>query len=131
MKPTHDGFSRISSAYDCSTCGRCFIAFGEVTGEDVVCVCGGIAEPRILPSGVYELRSPEAADRRPTLPPGHVSKPDLVEVDKGYGKAHGYGPAHGGPTGPGDAPAPVARAREAPVKEVRKRRQAPTGAARR
>jgi len=33
-------------------------------------------------------------------------------ADLGYGRSHGHSPGHEGPTGPGDAPAPVKAPKE-------------------
>ncbi len=51
--------------------------------------------------GGSRKQEPEA---KPAKPP---AKEDTHEKDLGYGASHGYDQTHGGPTGPGDAPAPL------------------------
>jgi len=113
MKSANHSVAQQSVPYLCPTCLRCFIDFGAAAGEDVMCVCGTIAIPQSLPQGIYELRPTEATGKG--LPSPHQrprTSESMMEADLGYGEAHGYGPAHGGPTGPGDAPAPVGGERE-------------------
>ncbi|WP_437517483.1 hypothetical protein [Sorangium sp. So ce1099] len=111
-----DGAPDASSAtlLECARCGRSFLL---VPGPGIAaaprCACGADLTPAPLPSGVHELRRPRAARARPPrrrAPPRR--EPPAQEADLGYGESHGYAPGHGGPTGPGDAPAPVRTAPE-------------------
>lgn len=91
-------------SYRCSSCLRCFIDFGESGAAEITCACSAPLSPHSLPRGLYELRSSEAEEARSTSP-GRAPIPK--EPDGGYGASHGYDVTHGGPSGPGDAPAPV------------------------
>lgn len=91
-------------SYRCASCSRCFIDFGESGAAEIICACGAPLSPHSLPRGLYELRSAEAEETRSTSP-GRAPIPK--EPDGGYGASHGYDVTHGGPSGPGDAPAPV------------------------
>ncbi|WP_437760497.1 hypothetical protein [Sorangium sp. So ce1389] len=100
---------------ECARCGRCFLLVpGPGTAAAPRCACGADLTPAPLPSGVHELRRPRAARARPPrrrpAPPRREAP--AQEADLGYGASHGHAPGHGGPTGPGDAPAPVRTAPE-------------------
>lgn len=46
------------------------------------------------------------------LPKRPSQTDEAVEKDAGFGPSHGYPQSHGGPTGPGDAPAKPAPAKQ-------------------
>ncbi len=97
-------------SYRCNACGRSYVAVGNTTADEVACACTARLEEHPLPSGVHELHvsPPVAARAAPPAPePAQPKDRTPKEPDQGYGASHGYGDAHGGPSGPGDAPAPV------------------------
>lgn len=91
--------------FQCSVCTRCFVASGDVSASEIICVCGSALEGSTLKRGVYELRSAVPDDARNTHP-NSLKRPTVPrEQDLGYGASHGLAPGHEGPTGPGDSPA--------------------------
>jgi len=100
----------MSSARECSKCGRLYVAVR--TAAEACPACGSALTSLELPNGVYELVSSaeyelvSSAERVfPSSPASQSAGETSDPHDLGYGESHGYGPSHGGPTGPGDAPA--------------------------
>lgn len=102
MPPVELTHAALATAYRCTSCSRCYVAFGRERAAQILCACGAPLAPIDLPRGAYELRSRAPIDAAATNP-GRPPTPS--ESDVGYGASHGYPPSSGGPTGPGDAPA--------------------------
>lgn len=114
MAAHRDATTHPLKTYACESCGRLFVAAGEIAkDEGLRCACGATLRAAALGAGMYEatpcsLGVVEIETHQPSpdagaQPAGRTGESE--EADLGYGKSHGYGPSHGGPTGPGDAPA--------------------------
>jgi len=104
MSSVDQAARRNAVSYRCSSCSNSFIDFGETAAAEINCSCGAALTRMALSSGLYAVKEPIAPEVRATSP---GAPPIPKEPDGGYGASHGYDVTHGGPSGPGDAPAPV------------------------